>query len=259
MTESNNKPKASRTPGKRRLATLPAPLNKSRHLEVFVKPGETQDRVVAGRVARGLVTNASTAIRFLQAEHDDLSLMDIAHELREQGEAVNRGDLSGAERMLNAQAVALNAIFAEMARRAALNMSEHLSATEIYMRLALKAQSQSRATFETLAAIKNPPVVFARQANINNGGQQHRFPARERLTFQAERTFRGLDAWLHATGRPSNGRSRPNKSRLGARGHSQPAREAPKVKRGPRATPGRGDIEPCFARLCGNCRRVSGR
>jgi len=172
MTESNNKPKASRTPGKRRLATLPAPLNKSRHLEVFVKPGETQDRVVAGRVARGLVTNASTAIRFLQAEHDDLSLMDIAHELREQGEAVNRGDLSGAERMLNAQAVALNAIFAEMARRAALNMSEHLSATEIYMRLALKAQSQSRATFETLAAIKNPPVVFARQANINNGGQQ---------------------------------------------------------------------------------------
>jgi len=27
-------------------------------------------------------------------------------------------------------------------------------------------------TLETLATIKNPPVVFARQANINNGGQQ---------------------------------------------------------------------------------------
>ena len=40
------------------------------------------------------------------------------------------------------------------------------------MRLALKAQGQCRATLETLAAIKNPPVVFARQANINNGGQQ---------------------------------------------------------------------------------------
>ena len=63
-------------------------------------------------------------------------------------------------------------VFAEMARRAALKMGEHLGATESYMRLALKAQSQSRATVETLAAIKNPPVVFARQANINNGGQQ---------------------------------------------------------------------------------------
>jgi hypothetical protein len=40
------------------------------------------------------------------------------------------------------------------------------------MRLAFKAQSQSRATIETLAAIKNPPVVFTRQANIANGPQQ---------------------------------------------------------------------------------------
>jgi hypothetical protein len=40
------------------------------------------------------------------------------------------------------------------------------------MRLALKAQSQSRATVETLAAIKNPPVVYARQANFAAGHQQ---------------------------------------------------------------------------------------
>lgn len=42
------------------------------------------------------------------------------------------------------------------------------------MRIALKAQNQSRMTLETLAAIKNPPVVFAKQANINqgNGNQQ---------------------------------------------------------------------------------------
>src|SRR5690606_26950893 len=41
-----------------------------------------------------------------------------------------------------------------------------------YMRLALKAQSQCRTTLETLAAIKNPPVVFAKQANIAHGPQQ---------------------------------------------------------------------------------------
>ena len=40
-------------------------------------------------------------------------------------------------------------------------------------KLALKAQSQCRATLETLAAIKNPPVIFVKQANghqqVNNG------------------------------------------------------------------------------------------
>jgi|WetSurMetagenome_2_1015567.scaffolds.fasta_scaffold32360_3 hypothetical protein len=74
--------------------------------------------------------------------------------------------------MLAAQAAALNAMFRELARRASLNMGEYLDASERYMRLALKAQGQCRATLEMLAAMKNPPVVFARQANINNGGQQ---------------------------------------------------------------------------------------
>lgn len=74
--------------------------------------------------------------------------------------------------MLNSQAIALNAIFAEMARRAALNVGEYIDAAERYMRLALKEQGQSRATVETLATLKNPPVVFARQANIASGPLQ---------------------------------------------------------------------------------------
>jgi hypothetical protein len=41
-----------------------------------------------------------------------------------------------------------------------------------YLRLALKAQSQSRATVETLATVKNPPVVYAKQANFAAGAQQ---------------------------------------------------------------------------------------
>jgi hypothetical protein len=40
------------------------------------------------------------------------------------------------------------------------------------MRMALKAQNQCRMTLETLATIKNPPAVFARQANIADGPQQ---------------------------------------------------------------------------------------
>lgn len=134
--------------------------------------GSTRPPAAAQAADCRLASNASTAIRFIKQEHGDVSLTELVASLRDQGEAVNRGDLAAAERMLSAQAVALNAVFAEMARRAALNMGEHLGATKSYIRQFLKAQSQSRATVETLAAIKNPPVDFARQANINNGGQQ---------------------------------------------------------------------------------------
>ena len=103
---------------------------------------------------------------------DKLALTACLGVLNQYTQTVREGSLKPAETMLTAQAMSLNMIFTEMARRAALNMGEHPNAFERYMRLALKAQGQCRATLETLAAIKNPPAVFARQANINNGGQQ---------------------------------------------------------------------------------------
>jgi hypothetical protein len=64
-------------------------------------------------------------------------------------------------------------MFVELARRAGLNMGEHLNAAEIYLRAALKAQAQSRATIEALAEIKSPrAVAFVKQANIAAGPQQ---------------------------------------------------------------------------------------
>jgi urease accessory protein UreF len=172
MTAKKSKPTTKVSDTKANVPAAVPAVNKTRHLHVARVAGKSEDRMYADLVTDGLVANASTAIRFMKQEHGDVSLTELVASLRDQGEAVNRGDLAAAERMLGAQAVALNALFSEMARRAALNMGEHLGATESYMRLALKAQSQSRATWETLAAIKNPPVVYARQANINNGGQQ---------------------------------------------------------------------------------------
>ena len=145
---------------------------KSRRLDIVRTPGVTMDKAVTDMATAGLAVNAGLVVRFSQAEHGELSLTDMVTSLRENGAAVNGGDLKAAERMLSAQAVSLNAIFAELARRSALNMGDYLDATERYMRLALKAQGQCRATLETLAAIKNPPVVFAKQANISNGPQQ---------------------------------------------------------------------------------------
>jgi hypothetical protein len=43
---------------------------------------------------------------------------------------------------------------------------------ESFLRLAYKAQSQCRSTLQTLSDIKNPSVVYAKQANISTGNQQ---------------------------------------------------------------------------------------
>ncbi len=145
---------------------------KSRRLEYVWPEGKTRDRVVTDLAAEGVCSNAALVTRFSDGELGELSLTDMIASLRTSGKAVQGNDLSGMEQMLCAQAVSLNAIFCELARRSALNMGSYMDPTEKYMRLALKAQGQCRATLETLAAIKNPPVVFARQANITSGPQQ---------------------------------------------------------------------------------------
>lgn len=95
----------------------------------------------------------------------------LVNELRTKFVQVENGDLHYCEAMLVGQAHALQSIFVSLARRAV--NQEYVKQYEMYLRLALKAQNQSRMTLETLAAIKNPPV-FAKQANINqgNGNQQ---------------------------------------------------------------------------------------
>lgn len=103
---------------------------------------------------------------------EDLNLEALRDELAEQCQKVMRGDMGRAEAMLIAQAHTLDAMFTGLARRSHANMGEYTDAAEKYMRLALRAQSQCRATLETLATIKNPPVVIARQANIAHGPQQ---------------------------------------------------------------------------------------
>ena len=82
------------------------------------------------------------------------------------------GNMKRAEAMLYAQAHALQAIFMNFSRRAL--KQEYQKNLESFLRMGLKAQNQCRMTLETLATIKNPPVVFARQVNVaqqqvNNG------------------------------------------------------------------------------------------
>jgi hypothetical protein len=141
-------------------------------LPLKVAEGSSRERCKADLVLAGVAGNAFMAQAYGAGTFGELSLPECVASLQDAVEKAQSGDMRHVEAMLVAQAAALNAIFTEMARRAALNMGEYIEATERYMRLGLKAQGQCRATLETLAAIKNPPVVFARQANIAHGPQQ---------------------------------------------------------------------------------------
>lgn len=94
----------------------------------------------------------------------------IGEALRKKSAAVHGNDLKDAESTLVIQATALDAIFNQLAFKAAQSMG-NLDGLERYLRLAMKAQAQCCRTLEVLADIKNP-TVFARQANVNMGGQQ---------------------------------------------------------------------------------------
>ena len=103
----------------------------------------------------------------LMEQLDTPALIDA---LRQQTTAVHKGDLRAAEAMLMNQAIALQSLFVKLSETGL--QADLLRQQETALRLALKAQSQCRATLETLANIKNPPVVYAKQANVTTGPQQ---------------------------------------------------------------------------------------
>jgi hypothetical protein len=146
----------------------------SRHdpnrLIIVQNPGENEETALARAVLRPSVQAAFTMKEYDKAIFESLELNALVAELSVQAAAATAGDLQRAEGMLVAQAHTLDAVFNNLARRAIIE--EYLPQYETHLRLALKAQSQCRATLETLAAIKNPTVLFARQANIAAGPQQ---------------------------------------------------------------------------------------
>lgn len=134
----------------------------------FTPPRTVSDEAVA-EMALDPVNAATGVIGVWSAfAYPGLNLDAVSHGLRASMAGEDHSKLSAD--MLIAQANALQAMFVEMARRAL--KQESIGHYETHLRLALRAQNQCRSTLETLAVIKNPTVVFARQANINNGGQQ---------------------------------------------------------------------------------------
>jgi hypothetical protein len=147
------------------------PADKGAQLRIAEQAGVSKERSLANLLMNPAVHSAAACVNFGTGAFGKTEITETFEEVLETIAKVRKGDLSGPEATLVSQAHSLNAIFSELARRSALNMGDYIDASEKYMKLALRAQAQCRATIETLAAIKNPPV-FAKQANIANGPQQ---------------------------------------------------------------------------------------
>ena len=120
---------------------------------------------------RHAVTASSFAGKVLGNSIEHPGLMDYVDHVLKVGGKAESGDLAIASRLLASQAITLDSMFTELARRAALNMSEYVNAAERYGRLALKAQSNCRATLETLAKLHQPREQTVRHVHVNEGGQ----------------------------------------------------------------------------------------
>jgi hypothetical protein len=153
---------------------VPAKAANPDHLTIIGRDGETE---VDARSTASLspTIQASVTIKQVNKDFGEIALNAIVTELARQCEVVANGDLTRAETLLTAQAHTLDSLFNNLARRAAVNIGEHVHAADAYLRLALRAQNQCRMTVETLNEIKNPrspTFVRASQANIAGGHQQ---------------------------------------------------------------------------------------
>jgi hypothetical protein len=142
-------------------------------LPVQAKPGESDGRVMARVTLEPTVRHGRLATTFSNNMFGGgrPPIVDTTAVVLDWATQIGGGDLALVSRMLTAQAVSLDAMFGELGRRSADNMGQYIDASERYMRLALKAQSNCRATLEALARLHQPREQTVKHVHVNNGGQ----------------------------------------------------------------------------------------
>lgn len=131
-------------------------------------------KLTSSLATAGGLANVSVIATYQSGVFDpkDLDILECRHEVVKRVGQVHDGNTVHVVGLLMAQALALNSIFTKLAMQAAEIDERDPRRMETYMRLALKAQAQTRATLEAVVAVGNPPVLFAQQANVAFGPQQ---------------------------------------------------------------------------------------
>lgn len=136
-------------------------------LEVAAEPGETETEAMA-RIATDPAVLAASTINACKGPCGEQDLQSLFDTLKAQVDAGN----ARSEEMLVAQAHTLDAIFNRLVHDAM--STGDMGLLEQRLRLALRAQSQCRATLEALTTLRRPPAVagYVHQANVAFGPQQ---------------------------------------------------------------------------------------
>lgn len=156
---------ATNQPSPKKTALPAAPLN----TEATPASAENENArlMTGGAFPSSMIVNSY----FKTTTTDPRAMLDT---LQEQAQAIQQGDMGQVESMLINQAVALQAMFVDLALRA--KTAQSLQAVQCLTQLALRSQAGSRNTLQALAEVKNPrQVAFVKQTNVaqtqqvNNG------------------------------------------------------------------------------------------
>ena len=143
---------------------------KAKKIRVEPEADNTKAKVAATIACEPTFKAALTAQLYAPALGQELDTVAMHSKTAELAYNAKNEDLGEIEVMMAAQIYALDSIFHYTAGRAKANMGQYPHAADMYMRLALKAQTQCRSTAETLSAIKNPRA-YIRQTNIAQNQQ----------------------------------------------------------------------------------------
>ena len=180
---------------------------------------QTKEQALAEFQSKSEYLSTAVIESFCVGLGDDFNFQSTMQVLEKTIQQIKSGDLSKIEEMYISQAVALEVMFTSLARRA--KAQDKLLQYETHMRLALKAQNQSRATLQALVQLKQPSqTTFVKQANIAQGHQQVNNLTEKNITPQNEllkggyeeldsgttTTPKGIDTTLEALGKINGGK-----------------------------------------------------
>lgn len=148
-------------------------MSEKRHLRQSKKPiaaplkAQTQATKTSKLLTGGIFPATAVVSAYLRTSEDP---RDVMKALNARAASVLDGDLDEVQSMLMSQAIALQAMFADLACQA--TKQNTVSNTQILTQLALKAQAGSRSTLQVLADIKKPrQIAFVQQANVAHNQQ----------------------------------------------------------------------------------------
>jgi len=159
--------------------------DKKQILTLKLEKDQTKEEAIAEFNSKSEFLSTAVKESFDIGLGDDFGFQANMKVLERATKQIKSGDLSKIEEMYISQAMALEVMFASLARRA--KAQDKLLQYETHMRLALKAQNQCRATLQALVQLKQPSqTTFVKQANIAQGHQQVNNLAEKNITPQNE-------------------------------------------------------------------------